>query len=292
MHHGAVAVDEVDFGRIAIGTIEQEAVIGIAKLALARIELQIQVRALVHVARAVDVYRAIGRDLVLGHVIVQALGANHGVATAQFGIAFHGGADIGLAGDGFTLDIHRLLLAHGIGILVLQQAAGTQWRRALQCRVQAGDRRSHGGSCSWRCLRSLGGTCWHRGSGRLGLGFRRLGRGCRALNRLGGQGHHQRAAGRSWRDRSRGRNAQRLGIGDKLQVIDGLGIDGRTGAGPGQGDQGCEPAQTGALGNACQAPMLALSCCGWASTQWGWQKHVGLRRLWLRKTGKTRKPST
>ncbi|MPN27218.1 hypothetical protein SDC9_174646 [bioreactor metagenome] len=98
----------------------EEAIAGVAEEAGEGIDLQIQQRALIDIACPVDAHIALGRGAVLGHVVFHAVGADHRVAPAQFGVALDLGLDVGLARDLVPGDKYRQLRAH-IGWDVLLQ---------------------------------------------------------------------------------------------------------------------------------------------------------------------------
>ena len=129
MDDGVVFVDKIHARRLAIRTVGQKAIVGVVKLPFKGIHLQIQRIALVNIAGLVDIDRAYGIDLVLGHGVVQLFRPDHAVATAQFRIAMHGSLDIGLTGQIVALDIDRLLVAHLLRVDILQQGAVLEFQR-------------------------------------------------------------------------------------------------------------------------------------------------------------------
>ncbi len=112
MHQRAVAVNEIDPVRLAVGLGGQQAVARVGEEAFERIHPQIQGRAFVAVACAVDAHVAARLGQVFRHVVVEPIGADDGIAPAQFGVAFDGGVQIRLAADAVTGDEHRQLRAH------------------------------------------------------------------------------------------------------------------------------------------------------------------------------------
>ena len=131
VHHGAVAVHKVHPRRVSMRLRGQEAVARVAEEALEGLHPQLQRRAFVDVAGAVDAHLAVGFGQVLGHVVVQPVGADDRVAPAQLGVAFDQCIQIGLAADVIALHKHGQLRAHGVGNLFLQQRGGPQRRRRI-----------------------------------------------------------------------------------------------------------------------------------------------------------------
>ena len=109
VHVGAVAVDEIHPHGLAMRAVAQEAIARVGKEPLKGIHAQLQRRALVHIARAVDAHLPRGPGHIVGHGVFHALGTDHGVAPAQFGVALDLGAHIGLAGDAVAQNEHREL---------------------------------------------------------------------------------------------------------------------------------------------------------------------------------------
>ena len=107
----------------------QEAVARVAEKALERLHAQVQLRAFIDVARAVHAHVAARLGQVIGHGVFQAVGTDHGIATAQLGVAFDHGVHVGLALDAVAAHEHGQLVAHLGGDLLLQQGAGAQWAR-------------------------------------------------------------------------------------------------------------------------------------------------------------------
>ena len=128
-------VYEVHTRGLAMGLGGQKAVARIAEKAVEGVHAQIQQRAVVQVAGAVDAHLAAGLGAILGHVVVHMVGVDHRVAAAQLGIALDGGADVGLARDAVATHEHRQLLAHLGRQGFLQPRTGAQRGGRLDRRV-------------------------------------------------------------------------------------------------------------------------------------------------------------
>jgi len=150
---GALVVQKIDPAGLAIGVVFQKTVAGLGEEAFERIDLELQRRAAVGVARAVDAHVATGLGLVVGLVVLHVVGADHRGAAAQHGVAFDHGFQIGAAAHPVARDEGWHLGAHRCGPLLLQQPTGFEldgpWRfvlrpgrRAVQQRADhAGQRR-------------------------------------------------------------------------------------------------------------------------------------------------------
>ena len=133
MHHSAVAVNEVHARSLAVRVVLQQAVVDIGKKTAESVDIQLQRGAFVDIAFAVDAHLALGLGQVVGHVVFQAVGAQHGVGAAQLGVAFDHGLHIGLASDAVAGHKDRHLRARGTRQRLAQHRAGAQCQRG-RCR--------------------------------------------------------------------------------------------------------------------------------------------------------------
>ena len=125
-------VKKIDPIGLPVGAVRQKLVPRRDEETLGGVQLELQLRPFVHVAGPVDAHVAARFGQVVGLVILQAVGADHGVAAAQLGIAFKHRIQVGAATDAVTGQEERLAAAHRRRNLLLQARAHLKNERRLR----------------------------------------------------------------------------------------------------------------------------------------------------------------
>ncbi len=121
-----VFVEKINAAGVALPLILEQVECGLGERALVGLDVHLQLGALETVAAAIDQHVALGLRLVVALVELQAIGTDHRVVAAQFGVALDRRDAVGLAFDAVSRDEGGGLLLRVFGQGFLQHAAGAQ----------------------------------------------------------------------------------------------------------------------------------------------------------------------
>ena len=100
--HRAAFINEVDALGFAMAAGRQETIAGVVEKPLESLELEFEFGSLIHIARLIDTHIATRLGQVVGLVVIDAIGSDDGVATAQHGIALDRRFEVGPSRQAIT----------------------------------------------------------------------------------------------------------------------------------------------------------------------------------------------